>query len=326
MDDCELIFGGVDYLTVTAKQNAPELDFLIPWFRREIEAAAAREGDVRNLSPQGYEGQMTEHLFAGLGRQGYMFRASSDIADDLAQSVIEAAVPIHATRVDLAVDSVGTEAEATFAARSRFFVRAAEADRAAKKSVRIDMVEAATGGDSITIGSRKARRYFRIYNKHLQSRGAYPKGTLRWELECKREFSRAMWERCMAEKNLEKIAIDSVTAHAVKQGLQPSFRHGAEMRRLPVSHRAAKDDAKYRWYLESVASWIAAIDDEEFKAKFLDRCGYKQVESKRAPVNRFRSLENLDARRPSPESLDEILRAANEDFPLPDGKRDFGDG
>jgi hypothetical protein len=312
MDGCELLFGGVDYLTVTAKQNAPELEFLVPWFEREISRAAEREGDVRELAPQGYQGHMTEHLFAGLGKQGYMFRASSDIADELAQSVIDAAVPVHTTRVDLCVDSKGTEEEASFAARSRFFIRAQEADRAAKKCVRLDMVEGATGGDSITVGSRKARRYFRIYNKHLQSKRVYPKGTLRWELECKREFARAMWDRCVEDRNLEKVAIDSVTAHAVKQGLQPSFRHGAEMRRLPVSHRAAKDDAKYRWYLESVAVWIAAIDDDAFKKKFLNACGYHAVEQNSARKRALELPHDPNKRGISRERLDELIAHENE--------------
>jgi hypothetical protein len=305
--DSELIAAGVDYMTVTTKANSPELDFLIPWFKREIASAAEREGEVRDLSPQGYKGHMTEHLFAGVGKEGFMFRASSDIADDLAHSVIQAGVPVHLTRLDVCVDSKGSERDDTFVARSRFYIRHEEAMRGGGRSVRLDLVEGARGGDSITVGSRKARRYFRIYNKHLQSKGQYPVGTLRWELECKREFARSMWERATVEKNLQKLAIDSVCRYATEKGLNPSWRHAAEPRRLPVSHRAAAPNKKQQWLLEQVAEWVKDIDDEVFKAKFLDRCGYRDVTPKRRSKTDLNVPHDFEARRMSPQVLQQKL-------------------
>lgn len=272
----ETIFSsGIDYLTLTAKNGQPWLGDLKQWFDVEMMAAAGQEGQPQKFAPQGYHGYATEHLFYGERADGLMFRASSDIAHKLAKDARAHGWKIKPTRIDLEVTTDRAALPSTFATGLRAEIRGFERRNEREKSVRLDLVEGSDSGDSLSIGSRRARRYLRIYHKSAQSKNAVKPNLIRYELEVKRECARGTWDQIRTCDSIEQLAIDHVAKALEKKGVLPMWRTVARPCKLPTHKATSTEERRIEWLINQVAPVVRRIEDEDSRRRIAIAFGFK---------------------------------------------------
>jgi hypothetical protein len=171
---------GIDYVTCTTKPGMKDrlIMGLVPrWFaQRESEGYHPAQWSFNS-----YVGETIDGLSYGQRHDGSIVRLSSEMARIHGRTVLRLAN--HVSRLDVQV---------TLTDDCNGMDWAAWADQEARHDKRIEsgvtrssLRHDTPDGAMFTLGSRVSERYYRIYDKSAESKGVWPSGTWRWEVEYK---------------------------------------------------------------------------------------------------------------------------------------------
>lgn len=189
----QLLEQRVDWITC----SAPPGDDLISLLAIADAGIARAEGEGDRVSQGGGHGYYTTragHWIRALGEQGgYVMVGGHEAA---AWCVPLLSIAHHCSRIDYSV-TVGYPQSSTgpIPEVARILRRH---NRESKKPLTVGLHSDLDRHHGITIGARSSACYGRIYDKHLESKGTYPEGAWRFEVELKRYASEQEHEGILA--------------------------------------------------------------------------------------------------------------------------------
>jgi len=181
----------MDWITATAKQG--ERANALTWYVDDLVSDNERHGDrLEPWNAMGYRGFQCGLARYGRGSEGAIAVVSGPAAQD--HAVPLAQLGDHWTRVDYCVTCLD---EAGQIDPTEDYWEQWDATKGQGRIVySCGRTQNKGGGNTLTLGSRASAYYSRVYDKGVESKGSYPKGSWRWETELKRQASemhRAHW-------------------------------------------------------------------------------------------------------------------------------------
>lgn len=188
--DLPILESRVDWLTATAGHDfqGKELHAL---GQIMVERASHTGHKLNTWSFQGYKGFASGDWRAGWGVQGAIVVVSGVSSNAFAPVLADAAR--HWSRVDYAVTVL--DRDDSLAPDNDYWERWPWRDNPIRAQWDMSRVQQHAGGSTLAVGQRAAAYYMRVYNKYHESRGEYPRGAWRWEIEMKRHASEAQQRR-----------------------------------------------------------------------------------------------------------------------------------
>jgi DNA relaxase NicK len=208
-DHLPVISAGVDWLTATASTKNHR--FLLSTYAQQLlDKEAAKANDRAPWAWLGYQGERCGQVTFGEREDTAIIRLSGDAAS--ASTATALTIVDNVSRIDLAVTLQAPTDERNLA-RETFEVARTDV-RVNKGLTKATYILATDNGATAYIGSRSSERYFRTYNKHVESRGEWPERTWRYEVEYKGRRAPIVAER------LRQVGTD---ARPVIAGLVTAF-------------------------------------------------------------------------------------------------------
>lgn len=188
--DAKLISAGVDWLTLTTKDKARQLEW-----REVFDFVAQREQangyKVQSMSVRGYAGKQIGHMFVGFYEGIGLARISSAWASEYGYYFSPDAV--NCTRIDL---QTTWEMALPEAIKPRdWYLKAKESRPKNGHPTAYTWIENNEGGWTINAGKRVSAQMGRIYDKGREQALAPRCSIIRWELELKEGLAN---QACMA--------------------------------------------------------------------------------------------------------------------------------
>jgi hypothetical protein len=179
-----ILEAGVDWITATRKRD--NHFFELANFADLIMCQQVNSGDkCESWQFQGYKGFQAGPVRWGHGTHG----AIAVFSGQLAATVIDRVAKLadHISRLDYQV----TVLDETFTMdpTEAYWDVANGLPLTTGYPPNLTRIQDRKGGRTISVGDRASAKYLRCYNKHVESKGDYPKGSWRFELELKREAS-----------------------------------------------------------------------------------------------------------------------------------------
>ncbi len=208
----------VDWLTATSTHEQGATNLLNKGL--EIVEQYVNTGGARNdWAFQGYRGTRSESAAVGWRVDGCCIRLGGRAAGDHWNSVV--AMAGHVSRIDCSV-TVQTEPGTRGIAREAYR-SAVEAKRSLGRKPEATLVVSTGGGETAYIGRRISERFIRIYDKHAESRGVYPAGSWRFEVEYKGTLAGSIGSGLIATTDPDNCILNTVHQELVVVGVVPPF-------------------------------------------------------------------------------------------------------
>ena len=247
----------IDWLTVTGRTDGKGQQLLDKAI--EIGATLLDKGDSsRDSSFQGYKGRVCGSFFYGWRLSGSCVRLGGNVAKSHWSTF--ASLADNVSRCDLAVTVESTPVESKLA--TSFWSKLPNRVSTSGRPVEYTLIQTRHGGQTLYIGDRSSDKYGRIYDKNKESKGVYPPGAWRFEVEYKGASANLVAERLLAITN---------EAQAVYGIVAPRFDHWKCSIPAAVPDVSWTDQAIYarttnqsrmKWLRESVASTIQKLSTD----------------------------------------------------------------
>jgi len=172
----------VDYITATSVGEHPASEeFLVSRTLDKVAAEWCPADEMRPRSLLGYVGRGNATIFEGARHDGRLVRVSGVPASAVARVLVPARW--RASRIDVALDvKLGYDPDPVIRAMFEEAWTARDALTAGFKK-KIRFVDGAGDGDTLYIGARTSRVFFRAYNKYKESQDSRYKDVLRLEAQ-----------------------------------------------------------------------------------------------------------------------------------------------
>jgi hypothetical protein len=257
----QIVSSGLDWITATFKPDFPHVRDLDAMVKSEQAVAVRRGEKLRIMSPQGYSGQSSDHLFFGGRPDGYMVRVSSDPCNTFYKELMGFDEWLNSTRLDLQVSAMRKACETGFAPRMRAAVRLQEALDGRSRPIEIGTVDKVLGGDGITLHPRKSEVHFRIYDKTHEQKGKIFKQITRFEVELKGDTARAAWGMLKQSKAPQGIAQRLLATRLQKAGIKDEWMRDKKALHLPTIYKATDDERRLEWLEKHVRGTIDRLKE-----------------------------------------------------------------
>jgi hypothetical protein len=246
--DARLIGSGVDWLTLTGK-DGEICEALVLHGERIAESRRACGYLITAQNTQGYTGYGIEGCSYGTRQDGAYLRVSGDTARQEVHTL--GVLGANVTRADLQITVEMPRDEKEYA---RTFVdryREAQGNSNGKTGLGTRCIDDASKGVTAYLGERTAASYCRVYDKHRESRGAYPPGTYRAEVEYKRRSASPLVET-LAWYGFDDDAVTSMVLRTFMQKkVRIDLRERVEVN-PPIVTRVTSD-------IDRKLAWLAAV-------------------------------------------------------------------
>ena len=244
----------IDWLTATSSD--PARRSVLGSFGKALLAEERVEGnDQTPFTAHGATGNRCGHVEVAEGSEWSLLRVRSDLAHRVAPAI--ATWSDRWTRVDYCVTIIAPPVD--FDPTEDYWAEWHRLWPDSRQRSVLGRYQDTRMGRTIYIGKRASAIYNRCYNKHVESRGRYPPGSWRWEVELKKE--RANLERdAWINGPRSNSSIASVVAHGwSRQHLTVPWQ--TEIVSLPSGRVRRRSDADRRlsWYERQVAPTIAQV-------------------------------------------------------------------
>ena len=213
-------------------------------------------GSKRNpWSMHGYYGAASRHVRYGWGVGGGLVVMSGDLAGEHAHEL--ARLSNHWSRVDYCVTVRDIECR----------IRPPDNYHAIKSTLEtkphghpaMSRFSELWGGSTFYIGRRISPYYCRCYDKTSESKGDYPPGSWRWEVEMKRHASEGAHERAKTE-GLTSAYIQSFLAEDfTRWGLPVPWTPDQQVKRDPQIRHRLDLERKINWLATSIRPTVEFV-------------------------------------------------------------------
>jgi hypothetical protein len=241
-----VLSSGLDWVTATARTETHQL-FMATLGTKWLRDQEAAGYEVTPMACRGYTGMRVEGVTVGTRADGVLVRLSGPTAHQHGDQLIRLAD--HVSRIDYEVTTRDTAAALDWADAVASKLR--EDLRIASGRTSLTHVQDNAGGHTLYIGRRISDRFFRVYNKTAESKGEWPAGAWRFEVEYKGRRAETHAARIAAEKWHAYRAADAVWSAFRDYGVELPFPYiGADHR--DFAPRRQTDDEKRLRYLGTV--------------------------------------------------------------------------
>ena len=237
----------VDWLTATAP-TGPEGIRLFDLGARLLASEAERGNPGRPTNFEGYHGTVSAHLFAGWRIDGACVRLGGRMARDWWRDV--AGLATNITRLDIALTAKCEPPNPDYP-REVFIELPAHGSRPGRP-VEYSLIQSRIGGQTLYCGRRASEHFGRIYDKHRESKGQYPDGTIRFEIEYKAQAAKEIAGYLKAGADTVPRLIGIMRRRMQDWGvLLPVSDPGIDWRPSPIEVRTTQE-SRMKWLNEQV--------------------------------------------------------------------------
>lgn len=265
-----LYAAGIDYLTMTTndgKTAAKTLQEYNIW-AEHMKALGHEEKPEHIL---GYKGVKCANVFFGERHDGWMTRAS-----DWQAGVWYRAMPFpmwKPTRIDIQLTGVFGEDVENFAVEQASNAVAQREHSTGGRPYRVQLIRGFGAGDTLTVGSRSSQRYGRLYDKHRESKGEYPEGAWRWELETKEEAAEEVNKMLRTADDETPLIAGLIIEYYTARGVQVPINVASSPAILHLGRNTADDERSLRWLSHYVRPTVDRLKRKGHEARVREALG-----------------------------------------------------
>jgi hypothetical protein len=263
----KIVSAGCDWLTVTFKPDYEQLVPLTYLTRSVIEEAQARGEECKWMSPQGYNGESIDGLFFGGREDGYMLRLSGDMADVFYRELIALGGTFKITRIDFQVTARRRPEDTKFVERLRKTITKAAKAAGRVRAPVFGCVENSLSGDSLTIGSRTAERFIRVYDKSAEQHGKIEPNLLRWEVEYKGDLAQNGWSMLVNAVSSMWLAISLVSGELQAIGVFEDWMKDSTPLRIKTTHIYSTNERRLDWLKNHVRLTVEKLVNDGLESE-----------------------------------------------------------
>jgi hypothetical protein len=227
-------------------------DLLSSLSERWMRARASEGYKIKPWRWLGYDGHCTDGISFGARPDGSIIRLSGRVALTHGYQVLRLARQV--SRLDLQVTILDVSDDFNWAGQC--ITTALEDERCKSGMTRTTLINGTPEGRTAYVGTRSSERYYRVYDKHAESRGAYPLGSWRWEIE---------WKGGRANRIADKVKAKAATpemCRAVVCAAFADYKIEVPCSPLPLGwrdcaiHEETSDEKRLAWLEQSIAPVI----------------------------------------------------------------------
>jgi len=244
----KLIESRYDWITATARKDGLGGD-LFEFGIAQMEASADAGAQQRAWYFQGYTGFHAGNWSVGWGREGAIVVATQEASEVGYRTLANLAD--HWSRCDVCV--TGVDESNQFSPVDQYWQLVKPGTKRSAHAPVCTVILNSKGGETFYQGQRSAAFYMRVYNKHVESDGEYPRGAWRYELEMKRHASENEQERIKREVTRLIPPTDVIATELVRQGLPVPWPNNAPVDRAKMPPRRKEVERTLTWLQDQVA-------------------------------------------------------------------------
>ncbi len=264
-----IIESRVDWLTATSS-HGQGADELLNKGLEVINHYVSKGGTRSNWAWQGYAGTRCEHIAVGWRLDGCCIRLGGIPAGD--NWIHMVALAGHVSRIDLAV-TIQADPGAGGLARAAYRESVENKPRSGRKA-ESTLIVSSRGGETTYIGQRISHRFLRIYNKHAESGGIYPRGTWRYEVEYKQDLAEVVARGLALTSDIPQSIANTLHEEFTRQGVAPPWPFSDSNALQPRQIRDPTDnERRLAWLQSSVRSTIENLSSSVSEREILKALG-----------------------------------------------------
>ncbi len=272
----ELFHVGVDWFTSTSPDPdvADRLRLIALAFAKELETSGER---LRVHRWQGYDGFKSGPFFYGERHDGVCSWGSGVAAEPL--FVATKGLALHPTRLDLQTtlvlpwDTTGYARRFAEAAKASTQTVGRGGGRAGGRPISVQLIESFGDGDTVYIGSPTSEVRGRSYDKHKETRGKFPLGSWRYEVQYKGSQAVEVYSRLRATDSLGKAVVGHVVRWYQDRGVPMPLEHAEVAGAVRTAPHEPDVERSLRWLRNTVRPSVRDLCDRGYFLQVLGALG-----------------------------------------------------
>jgi hypothetical protein len=241
------------------------IDFAEGLLEMEVKLGSKRE----HYQMHGYYGFQSRHVRYGWGVAGGLAVLSGDLAGEHVNSLADLAN--HWSRVDYCV-TVRDE-RCRIRPPDYYYTIKSKLEQRPNGHPVMGQYREVWGGNTFYTGRRISPYYCRCYNKHEESKGDYPPGSWRWEVEMKRHASEGAQARAKDGGLTAGYIASFVANEYTRWGLPVPWNPSEEVKRDPQVRHRLDADRKLDWLGSSIRPTVEFVQEARGTPKVLEALG-----------------------------------------------------
>jgi len=255
-----LLEAGCDYITVTAASSAARKDLVEfgKYLVRDAVRGGAKQTVCRTL---GYKGESAPGVSWGQRDDSALLRTTSHKAAEHWNQIFD--LGEHCTRFDVQI-TLRTE-QTPHEIMSAVWKRNPGWTTGEGRKSKVKKVVGPSGIESMFFGSRQSEKFFRIYDKGIESGDEWYRMAVRWELEFKGDCSQSFADQLSRSENPDGSMVATVLGFADRRlRIRPSAGNlpecaGNEIICRQTSEPARGCNKELRWLYHSVRPCVERL-------------------------------------------------------------------
>lgn len=270
MSTATLYDHGLDYVTATTTSRKLFLDTvdLYQAVKVTLEARGHRE---EPFGFQGYKGLKTGGIFIGEREQDFITQATGDDAKDWGTFLL--GTGWRPSRLDVQVTGLFDRDREDLA---RQLVVGTLAQRESPENGtpwKVHLDQGYGAGDTLYVGSKKSDRFGRLYDKHRESKGEYPIGSWRWEMQTRKHFAVLAFalieEAEDPQAAIRGLVLDYFAAKGIPVPVDANFAPAE----LHLGRAKTTDEQSLEWLAKYVRPTVRRLIQNDKRAAMLRALG-----------------------------------------------------
>ena len=263
----------VDYLTLTALKSRgikrPRQKKLVALADDLIAREKSVGNDLKTWTMGDFTGYSCGSIQAAAYADGVLVRVSSHLAATYWRDLIPYASNI--SRLDLAVTVTMPDPATNLVRKHHQAVMRWR--RQHMPRLQVCVIDRGDLGATLALGSRQSDVYLRCYDKHRESKGQYPPGTWRYEVEYKREQAKHMALQLASFEVAEPSIASSVFERFRVRGVIPPWSAVDTALPLKPYERLSDESRRLRWLAAGVRPSVETLIAGGRLSELLDALG-----------------------------------------------------